>query len=392
MYKGFAQEFAAAQQAAPSQTAQAGKNHALLFERFCSINQSHQPDATQKLAWLAEFEGPCGDPALLQAHLAQRKHFAEQSGATLCYFETEWRIVSGTGNPHPVENGLSWHPVLCVPYLAASSIKGLARAFATHWQGWQKDEIERIFGTQQQAGAIEFYDLVPHRPLKLMVDVMTPHLGDWYAKGGSQTTMQGPNAGEPDFQKTPAPWHNPVPIAFLVMEQAHFFTLLRATKRAQADDVAKVEALLHDALCVAGAGAKTATGYGRLQRDDKQFEKDAEQLQAQQQAQQEQQRKAADAAIKKMAEEEKARLQARPNEEKIAQLLATLRAKADKETASWLIGKKFDAWVKEQNVGIEEVKAALWQDAVLLARLRSWSGKKGDEAQAWQRFAPPKKK
>ena len=27
-----------------------------------------------------------------------------------------------------------------------------------------------------------------------------------------------------------------------------------------------------------------------------------------------------------------------------------------------------------------------------LARVRGWSGKKGDEAAAWQKFAPPKKK
>ncbi len=60
--------------------------------------------------------------------------------------------------------------------------------------------------------------------------------------------------------------------------------------------------------------------------------------------------------------------------------------------ATYLIGKKFDAWLAEQKVGLDEVKAALWQDATLLTRLRGWNGKKGDEGKAWERFAPLKKK
>ena len=353
----------------------------------------------EKQDWLKTFEGPCGDKALLKASLTRRQAMAQATGGQVLYFETEWRFVSGTGSPHPVENGMAWHPTLCVPYLPAAGVKGLALAFAQHWEGWGDSEggpekLKRIFGSSEGgAGSVEFYDLLPHEPLHLRVDVMTPHYGDWYAKGGGITALT-------EYEKIPAPWHNPVPIPFLVVEKAEFTLMLRGRGKTGADDVACVAELLVQALQIAGAGAKTGSGYGRMTHDATRGEREALAAKEEREAREAAHKQAAAAAEKKAQQEQeerarreaKERQQAMPTAEKIAALLVSLRAKGDKEMATYLTGKKFAALLHEQNIALDEVKTALLQDAVLLGRVRGWNGKKGDEAVAWQKFAPPKKK
>jgi CRISPR-associated protein Cmr6 len=393
MYQGYK----AAYDAAVSENKAQGitkrdSNPALLFERFYPPME----DAKQKQAWLKKFEGRCGDQALLKEAHQQRQAFAHATGASALYFTTEWRFVSGTGNPHPVENGMAWHPTLCVPYLPAAGVKGLAHAFARHWKGWDETKLKRIFGSgadsaangKPGAGRIEFHDLLPLEPVKLMVDVMTPHYGDWYAKGGSI-------ASSSDHEKIPAPWHNPVPIPFLVVEQAEFMLLLRARAGAHADDVSMVEELLVTALHIAGAGAKTATGYGRMIQNSARAEREANDAAAERQAIADAaataREKARQAQEEQQRQAEKARQQALPTAEKLAQLLATLQGKASKELAIWLTRKKkCDDELQERGIGMDEFKAALWQDAKLAATIRQWNGKKGDEGEAWQQFSVKK--
>ncbi len=261
---------------APNNLAPAQGNRALLFERF----YPKMDDARQKQDWLQQFAGPCGDAALLTTALQQRQAMAHAMGGQVLYFSNEWRFVSGTGNPHPVENGMQWHPTLGVPYLPAAGVKGLAQAFAAQWLGWAdseqgKADLKRIFGSSTNAGSVEFYDLLPREPVQLLVDVMTPHYGDWYAKGGGITSLA-------DAATIPAPWHNPVPIPFLVVEKAEFSLMLRGRGKLGAtdEDVKCVAALLVEALQIAGAGAKTATGYGRMQHDATRGEREAQAAEA----------------------------------------------------------------------------------------------------------------
>ena len=58
------------------------------------------------------------------------------NGQSQC-FTTDWHFVTGMGNPHPVENGFSWHQTLSVPYLMGSTVKGLVRA----WVEMNEDEL-----------------------------------------------------------------------------------------------------------------------------------------------------------------------------------------------------------------------------------------------------------
>ncbi|WP_298609733.1 type III-B CRISPR module RAMP protein Cmr6 [uncultured Thiothrix sp.] len=198
-------------------------------------------------------------------------------------FKSSWHFVTGMGNPHPVENGFSWHPTLGVPYLTGAAVKGLIRSYFENnyseldkegilWQWFgstDKDSKKQTKDYPAIAGEVIFFDAVPLEPVQLGVDVMTPHLGDWYEKGDTIQNI----ATEPN--NVPADWHDPVPVTFLVAKNITllFSFTLRTFERNPADKRKPVKlddvgCVLEQALDYAGAGAKTATGYGSFKFTD----------------------------------------------------------------------------------------------------------------------------
>jgi len=182
-------------------------------------------------------------------------------------FENDWHFVTGMGNPHPVENGITWHPTLATPYLPASSVKGMVRAFMEQEmedQGISDKDIERIFGSTDQSGSVIFFDATPTEPVTLTIDVITPHMGDWYAKGTENDSVGKASA-------VPADWHAPVPSQFLVCKGITLFFAV-APRRAHSEQDFKDSGFVWDALKDAlewiGAGAKTSVGYGYFLKDD----------------------------------------------------------------------------------------------------------------------------
>jgi CRISPR type III-B/RAMP module RAMP protein Cmr6 len=165
--------------------------------------------------------------------------------------------VTGLGREHPVENGFAWHHILGTPYLPGSSIKGLLRAWARDWEEdeHRKAQMHEILGQQESrtdkaasVGATIVFDAIPAGPVKLEVDVMTPHYDDYYQKGFA-----------------PGDWISPKPIPFLVVPAETIFQFAFAPRRPEYHGSAKiVEQWLRDALQWLGAGAKTAVGYGRF--------------------------------------------------------------------------------------------------------------------------------
>ncbi|MEQ1556165.1 MAG: type III-B CRISPR module RAMP protein Cmr6, partial [Gallionella sp.] len=137
-----------------------------------------------------------------------------------------------------------------------------------NWFGSEhKDPLEQI--ADQQAGWFIFFDALPISPVTLAADVMTPHYDKWYEQGGDET--KNTNA-----DTVPADWHSPIPVTFLTVKKAtfQFGIAVRAGLKANDQTAAKtalheVMAVLQDALEWAGAGAKTATGYGRMAVDGK---------------------------------------------------------------------------------------------------------------------------
>ncbi|HDX9007862.1 type III-B CRISPR module RAMP protein Cmr6 [Aeromonas dhakensis] len=242
-------------------------NKGLIFERlFGGYEQSWKVDKRQRdkvkqthpLDWLT---GPCGNAAALETAKARQLALISALDGAAISCELDWNMVTGTGEAHPLENGFRWHHTLGVPYLPASSIKGMLRAWLTTWANdiFSKEEIIGLFGSDQetndahQMGALLFFDALPLTPATLTLDVMTPHAGDWYEKGASQP-------GKPDT--VPADWQSPVPITFLAVKEATFLFTLAARNDASQSQLVKVMEQLADALAMLGIGAKTALGYG----------------------------------------------------------------------------------------------------------------------------------
>ena len=178
-------------------------------------------------------------------------------------FRCAGRFVTGTGNAHPMENGFTWHPTLGMPYLPGSAVKGLVRAVIETALDDSDEERKRLlklwFGTEakndvaEQAGALIFLDALPVAPCDLKAEVLTPHMGKWYEKGGKDPLKADTMPGD---------WHSPVPVTWLVASnlQLQFAILPRPGAAAVAlDDVWEA---LEYGLSKVGAGAKTAIGFG----------------------------------------------------------------------------------------------------------------------------------
>ncbi|MBA4603662.1 type III-B CRISPR module RAMP protein Cmr6 [Thermoactinomyces sp. AMNI-1] len=172
----------------------------------------------------------------------------------MIYMKTTSRFIPGMGRPHPVENGVNWHPTLGVPFLPGSSVKGVVRAWAESYNKVDEKTITRIFGPKElekSAGSVIFFDALPTRHVRLAMDIMTPHHSNYY---------QGKT-------KNPHEWETPNPIPFLAVDEGQTFVFAIAPRRLQdQEDLVQVEHWLKEALETMGAGAKTAVGYGRFKK------------------------------------------------------------------------------------------------------------------------------
>lgn len=215
--------------------------------------------------------------ARLKAFAARQKALCEALGGQCVTLTTDGPLVTGTGLSHPVENGFTFHPTTGMPYLPASGVKGLLRAWTEVWAGLsdeaKRERVALWFGAVQgkdgqeedEAGALVFFDAVPADKVTLGCDVLTPHMGGWYE--------QGDRLSDRNFASVaPGDWHSPVPSPFLVLKagaRLQFGIAPRLTGEATHDACARAAVgLALEALKAAlewiGAGAKTAAGYGRL--------------------------------------------------------------------------------------------------------------------------------
>jgi len=268
-------------------------NKGLWFDRFYDqydketwdvLKPKHTDEEKGNSYWLLEyFHGKkVGNDDQLASFAAQQKSLAEDAlqGCSQI-FTANWHFVTGMGNPHPVENGFAWHPTLGVPYLTGAAVKGLVRNYIENnledtpenekqlllnWFGSEHKNPEKQI-KENQAGNLIFFDAIPTEAVQLTVDIMTPHMGDWYQKG----------ADNPNEAKTlPADWHDPVPITFLTCNKISLqfsfgFRQYPENKEKPAESIDKkdVVEVVNQALEYYGAGGKTATGYGSFSVDQK---------------------------------------------------------------------------------------------------------------------------
>lgn len=235
-------------------------NAGLWFDKFCRTwpkektwTLASDGKSNPKLAWIETVtNSPAGNSEELEEAALRLLRLAEARSGQVAVFKTQSRLVTGLGRSHPTENGFTWHHTLGVPYLPGSSIKGMVLAWA-RTKGIENHS--RIFGTQGRVGAVCFLDAIPIQPVSLESDVMTPHYAGW------------------DAANPPGDWCSPTPIPFLTTAVgAPFLFGVVPCVRAGADDARLIIDLVAEALKFVGTGAKTAVGYGRMERDENEMQ------------------------------------------------------------------------------------------------------------------------
>lgn len=238
-----------------------GASHAgLWYDKFCdgwNGDFTGFADDDAKRRWIAGLcRGRLGERAAIEAAGVRRRALVAARRGHWLELVTRGRFATGLGRAHPVENGFAWHPTLGTPFLAGAGLKGVARAWARDFLAVGDAPLARIFGpagtAPRAAGAVAFLDLLPLSPVRMVVEVMTPHYGPWY---------DAARAGE-----APADWHSPTPIPFpAVAENTRFAAaVMPVDPRRDAADCATATEWLKEALSTIGGGAKTASGMGRF--------------------------------------------------------------------------------------------------------------------------------
>ena len=249
----------------------------LWFERFFNrYDSSWSVPAEGKSDWIKGVSGSCGDESQLEQANRRRIQLFSSLGGEFGIFKLDWHFVTGLGNAHPVENGFSWHPTLGTPWIPGATVKGLVRAWVERELipagQCDKELVYQLFGSESKdpaeckkdnrAGSLIFFDAIPVGKVQLITDIMTPHCGKWYEKGGTDQVMEA--------DSLPGDWHSPVPVPFLVCKEARFLfgVAPREGCTVAAEQLHQAMAWLEEALMFWGVGAKTATGYGHMDRDE----------------------------------------------------------------------------------------------------------------------------
>ena len=176
------------------------------------------------------------------------------------------KLIHGLGGDHVRDTAITLHSIYGIPYIPGSSIKGavLNWALQAFFLGEEKIEgytdeqlavnnlIIEIFGDQEHAGRVEFFDAFVDADFALVPDIMTPHFPSYYSSGNVPSDSDSPN-----------------PVAFytLVAKHIEFIVGVRRNNRSFNDIDADVlldliTTWMIKALTELGIGSKTSSGYG----------------------------------------------------------------------------------------------------------------------------------
>lgn len=165
------------------------------------------------------------------------------------------RMVVGLGHKGVLEAGLRLDHTWGVPVIPASALKGLAARVADlhlDAEGWRRSgaSYQALFGTTDEDGAVAFLDAwwLPteqDRRLPLHQDTITVHHAQYYGSSGSLP---------------PLDTEEPTPVPFVSASGAYLLAL-----QGPAAWTAAAMELLKLGLSELGVGAKTSSGYGRLE-------------------------------------------------------------------------------------------------------------------------------
>jgi CRISPR-associated protein Cmr6 len=189
----------------------------------------------------------------------------QEAGAQMHKATVKGRLAIGLGGESVLETSISLHHTYGVPYIPGSALKGLAAHYAKNrLEKWDAgtDAYQIVFGDTKSAGYVTFYDALyfpgsanygEYKDTPLALDVMTVHHPDYY--GGKK-------------ESAPADWDSPTPISFLSATGSYLIALGGPQEWVEA-----AFKILAGALRDEGVGAKTSSGYGRMEVDGVECEK-----------------------------------------------------------------------------------------------------------------------
>ncbi|MBC2695939.1 MAG: type III-B CRISPR module RAMP protein Cmr6 [Desulfobacteraceae bacterium] len=210
----------------------------------------------------------------------------KKAGYKIINYQAELKspLITGIGQTHPNEVGMVFDHTLGIPYIPASSVKGIVR-FAHILELIKSDNYEEYKGSDKNGeyivesdlktlmpaifggdadeekegekkikklkGKVIFLDAYPAKVPDLHVDIMNPHYGDYY--------------NDEKGEIPPADYLAPNPIKFLAVKKGTVFTFRALVSKDSVFLLQPVKTAFENALKDEGLGAKTAVGYGRFE-------------------------------------------------------------------------------------------------------------------------------
>ena len=176
-------------------------------------------------------------------------------------------FITGLGSGHPTETGMILDRNIGVPYIPASSIKGvlrlacainIAKTNGVNFVNENDELLKQYFGSvtqnekQQKRGELVFLDAYPLGVPDLKLDIMNPHFGKYY-KGENKS-------------KQPVETERPVPIKFLSVATGTIFVFrcVYLPLDEKTCDENFIQQIFTTAFEQVGFGGKTSIGYGRF--------------------------------------------------------------------------------------------------------------------------------
>jgi CRISPR-associated protein Cmr6 len=239
-----------------------GTNASLWLDKYIAEQSSDDPksrwDLVRQVATLPE-------PAEYKDYFAHwektlKKDYGEQTTRRV---KVKGRMIVGLGSESVLETSICLHRTYGVPYIPGSALKGLAVSYAHQRLGgeWQRGHQFHtiVFGDTDKAGYITFFDALylpgsgyPDslgKPRALYPDVITVHHQNYYQNEGV----------------APSDSDNTNPVPFLSATGIYLFALAAPDFQNQTRWIDLTFQILAEALDKFGIGAKTSSGYGRME-------------------------------------------------------------------------------------------------------------------------------
>jgi CRISPR-associated protein Cmr6 len=186
---------------------------------------------------------------LLDAYRERWRLQAETMGAATFSARPEWRTIVGLSTNAVLETGITLHPVLGLPVVPGSSLKGITRCYVEGLLDEPRERIDAQFGwldeEQSGCGNLVFLEGCPADVPQIERDVVSPIFGQYY-RGKSP----------------PAAYLSPQPFFFLALGRASLYQFGVAALDGDREAAEQGARWLQGALQTVGVGAKTAAGYG----------------------------------------------------------------------------------------------------------------------------------